>query len=749
MKITKSLLAVAWFCLLFHAAAFSYAYTDSEISDDLFTYAHNYYKLEETGFDYVSEVYGSLYFTGGVAPTRSSCKINYGQTFDGVNDILNTAFSESMEMQNMLICYWLYSPNNATSKPIMELGRYVADGDRNGISMSLNSLSKLRAYTYHSGSLQNRWDSAVLSGNTWYHVCASFGVMAGETEAKPKIWINGALSGALLTDLGTPNTISYTAGTTTQLFLGGTNYYNSLAYGNTIIDELYIGSGFGKWNISHAQFLYDSASPGENQQYPFLYDYSPPVITLNYPVNNSHIFWNGSLSVNVSDADIGQDHSCIFNISGSSYLVDNTDYPTFTISGLSPVNGVYDWNVTCFDWKNTTHLYGNFIHDSVNPALIVYKPVNKSVINKINISTVNFTIHVRDLYLWKVNTTITGPGGLFFNNYSGELNAEWFNLTEIFPTSNMSVGNYTVRIEAADTHTAAEFKEKVIIQDKKLIMEKGVIEFKLPSGASMQNEKQKDRIVQKFDFKKAKGDYKYSVAADNIRYLPDSAYPCHFIINDRYWYDCIGLDSPKVSKKAANEYEISFSSVSGLVETHSLGGLNMVNFTGWFYITTIFTPPIHTDTTIGYVYSTANNTALPGAAISVYVYNHQWINDTVYITDALGRALIGFTPGYNYTFIVSKPGYESKNISIGEIIYPEYAIGLTLSGVTMTPTLIMFFAALSMIFFFMSLWAQRISIYIMAGVLLIAVSLFIWPLSAVIGLIYVLCGLYAIIQIVI
>jgi hypothetical protein len=142
-----------------------------------------------------------------------------------------------------------------------------------------------------------------------------------------------------------------------------------------------------------------------------------------------------------------------------------------------------------------------------------------------------------------------------------------------------------------------------------------------------------------------------------------------------------------------------------------------------------------------------NNTALSGAVISVYVYNYLWLFDANYTTDALGRSLIGFTPGYNYTFIASKPGFYSKNISIGEIIYPEYAIGLTGTGVSMEPILLFLFGGIALSLFIFSLGIRKISVSVISGVLCLVFAAMIWQLSLGFGIGFILIGIYSFIQI--
>jgi hypothetical protein len=97
------------------------SYDNITISNDLFTYGHNYYKLEETGFNYASEVYGSLSFTTGTAPSSTLGIINNGQSFNGVDDIIRTINSSSLQMQEIFICVWVYLTDSATSKYFLKI----------------------------------------------------------------------------------------------------------------------------------------------------------------------------------------------------------------------------------------------------------------------------------------------------------------------------------------------------------------------------------------------------------------------------------------------------------------------------------------------------------------------------------------------------------------------------------------------------------------------------------------------------
>ena len=171
---------------------------------------------------------------------------------------------------------------------------------------------------------------------------------------------------------------------------------------------------------------------------------------------------------------------------------------------------------------------------------------------------------------------------IYYNNYSGILGIEYYNISEIL---NLPIGNYTLFSEATDTHTTAKIKpidyektlNSIIFYDSK-----GYIEFN--SDDVLQNTFfEGDRYI--FEYCSDKKEFKIKIKSNfNIEQVENSEYPCHFIIDNRYWFDTYPYNCEKV-KLSNKEFEITLltDKTKECIQSKSLGGLNEINSTTWFY----------------------------------------------------------------------------------------------------------------------------------------------------------------------
>ena len=719
------------------------------VSADVVTELKNqnlaYYKLEESTNPYNDEV-NNLDLTSGNNPDRVTGKLDYGQDFEYDNsDGVYTAASESFELSEFLISGWVNVESATVDAYISSTYHRSpgADDSRYGWIMSIDTARKLSCRSFDLSTTPSAWvGTTVINTGTWYHAACYW------DGAHWVGYLNGVEDGSEITT-GASLGIEYESGTNTEfginkVFRDGTFQYP----GDAKYDEIYLGDATGYTeNIDDiVAYLYNSGSPGIGQQYPFIN--SVPIVNLVYPLNATHYAWNGSFIINVTDVET-DDIECIINLSGDSVIMDN-NYPRYNYTFTGLLNTNYSFDIDCLSDYNSRNISGWFINDNINPNMVLHIPGNSVFISK-NITTlVNYTVHVQDLYLYRVNATLYAPNGsIFYNNYSGDMSSQWYNITHIFNISPIPLGNYSSNIIAVDTHTAAEFKAKEIknIDDKKgeYVFVKGKIQFIMSEGVTLESTKEKDRITQKYNFPK-KAPREFDIMADSLYYINDSDYPCHFILNGNYWYDCVGLKNPKVFKINAKQYKIQFDSESGLVETRSIGGLNKLNYSSWFLVTELGPQSVYNSTTILEVISSSTGSLIPSALISQYEYINGWALISNFTSDNWGRAVVGYNTAANYTWIVSAGGYSTKNITVGIILYPDYLIELD-GGVEMSPLILILFGALALGFWIFSFGIKRVSTYFIAGVLMLAFGALVWAYSIAFGLGFILSGMYSWFQI--
>ena len=254
----------------------------------------------------------------------------------------------------------------------------------------------------------------------------------------------------------------------------------------------------------------------------------------------------------------------------------------------------YRCNSTATSWTN---LSINFTLDYTKPIARIIWPGNGSRIWEL--ATPPFQVSFYDKYLYKANITFYNSSGTmrwFVQNISFSGVHEWWNYTKLDIEFNKTYVSknapipwediVTIRLTATDTHTATLFSENV---EAKVVTKDGLIKTtyemdygdftqSLPTGITTKVVEDYDRWHFEYssDDDTAPGKVSMYLSASQIKYLPLSPWKCHFVLNDRYWWDCEGLKDSKVTQVDATTYRIDFMMDTEKVMSDSIGGLNNI-----------------------------------------------------------------------------------------------------------------------------------------------------------------------------
>lgn len=363
-----------------------------------------------------------------------------------------------------------------------------------------------------------------------------------------------------------------------------------------IIDEM------GYWdaalNSTQRTDVYNQGLSGLRLDHAAPADSTPPTVTVTYPTNATHTNnWNGTLIL-----DLNEPGNCSINNSDFNKTQVN-DNRTIFINNTNLEDKNYSIAFYCNDvsnnWNNKTFW---FVYDTAYPIINLYSPLNESTYDKKTTGTILLNVTYNDQWLWKCNTTIKQSNGTVrHTNYSGELGAdtEWYNMSYNLNVNTWPADNYSLVLETVDTATDTKLNENPVItkdttgliNDKTTYsnMKHGNVKFYYPKAVTMDSEIKHDRITQKFTSKLGIiGSSYVEIEGDKVTYLKDSDRPCHMIINDfgmdGYKWDCVGFQSPRVSKVSNVRYRVDYFSDKGTAETKSLTGLNYRNQTTWFHL---------------------------------------------------------------------------------------------------------------------------------------------------------------------
>lgn len=531
-----------------------------------------YYKLEENAFDYSEELI-PLDFTAGTTPDRTTGVVGYGQKFTAANsDYMNTAASTDVLNGAFTVSIWY---NLTTSTNYHRLWDVVSKPAANyygtGVYVQPDGTIDIQSFTGAASTNFKTTTSTALADAKQYHLAFTY------TPADAiDVYINGTEAA-----YGT-----HTAGTIGWNGAGQSFYLckRSLSneyYCDGIADE--IATFDVALNETCIDYIMDNKA-----QYPFSPpDVDPPAVNLTYPLNGTHYNnYNGNITINISEAG-----NCTLNDSNWAFYDYDAAHYNYTFYRAGTPNGNYSIQYRCrdasYNWNNATFW---FVVDTTYPTITIYSPMNGSIYN----ANVMVNVSYYDTFLWQTNTTIkNSTGGTVYTNQSGYLYGQlYYNITEYWNIATFPDGIYNITYEAVDTHTTTEFKEQptteTTTKDGETLTtykaDLADITFKTPDDIKLDTTTYSDRWEQTFTaITKPPATSYITISADNIVYLEHSPYPCHFIIPigmKGYWYDCVGLKNPKVTKITDTEYMITYNFIQA-VTTKSLGGLNYINKTAW------------------------------------------------------------------------------------------------------------------------------------------------------------------------
>ena len=528
----------------------------------IWTDQYNYYKLEDT-----TDYYSNNDLTNNGATSGVTGKIENAYDFESTeSDSMYTGLDSDYEIFNFTACAWVKPESFPDHMTVM--GADYGSNPYYGWILEHRSNGEFIFWEWGGGTASNLARSGTLynSPGTFYHVCV---VQHG--AGKNSIYVNGVWK-----DDDTGVTMSYSAGN--HKFTLGYSIVNGGRYYDGVIDEVvYYDVTLSSVDILN---LYTEQSAGRR---PFNVT-SGLDLKLVYPLNETHYNnYNGSIIVNVTNA-----LDCDINNNDWSFTGNDTELWRF--DRLNTPDGNYSIVINCSDPDNEVNISFWFVVDQTNPIITVYSPVN----NSMHDSNIWVNVTYTDTNLYRANTTIfNSSGNIIYNNYSGDLNQDTYDVRNLLDISTLQNGEYTLNTIATDDHTVKEFKEELkesTTEDSnekttRYNMEHGNIYIDYDKDVTMKTIKTTDRWKQEYSYdEKAKNNLKITVRADKIVYREHSPYACHLIINDNYWYDCEGLD---ITRFIQNKNKITFwyDRKDDKDLSESIGGLNIVEENRVFHIT--------------------------------------------------------------------------------------------------------------------------------------------------------------------
>jgi hypothetical protein len=359
---------------------------------------------------------------------------------------------------------------------------------------------------------------------------------------------------------GLDNDAPYTVTTRDMIFqltfnaTGGGGTTPSVTLATSIINNS--KNGFLKWSDGIYRFGVNATSVNNSNNY-----------TLQ-------IYTNGGLNQQFNNINLSSNLQYSYNFSGSN----------------SPIN----FTINTFNENASANLTYAIYVDGINPELLVVGIINNSMYYKNISAVIRFNATASDNNLYALNVTIVNAtNSRVFGNLSESLTTNSFTQVYALNYSNMSLGRYTLIIEAWDSHTATkinDFDAKKDLTAKKLTFDK--ITISTPENIKdLDYTKEKDRYSFAFDFKDKKAEYSVIIESTGaLEYLKTSQYKGHFVdFQANKWVDFEGDHDISISKLANNKYEVKVkpraSKSDNLFRFKSIGDLNYIATSYNFNIT--------------------------------------------------------------------------------------------------------------------------------------------------------------------
>ena len=322
---------------------------------------------------------------------------------------------------------------------------------------------------------------------------------------------------------------------------------------------------------------------------------------------------------NPTPADgINEDSQQIINVTCDSDSVTlwhdaNTNPVTKVLDAVSsPGNytttvaeGTYYYKASC-DNGSINSSTRSWIYDVTDPDIELISSNFFSTINNSNISRLqenkNLIFNITDnneVFGYEINVT-NKSGITLYYKLNETLTGTTVNVSEYINFSSWDLGNYTIILIAADTHTATtikDYKPKKTASKLEYNTDEGNYIYVYSEQASLTNTwKDNDRYKFSFDFyDKGKKERVYHIVSDHkIRYMQDSKYAAHFVVwnsetKEGNWIDFEGEDSKPIIKKIDDyHYTVSFKNSKDIVVFNSIGGLNTNTEVYGFSLVTLY-----------------------------------------------------------------------------------------------------------------------------------------------------------------
>lgn len=534
----------------------------------------HYYNFDQTSGSTLSDEVGSMdgVTTGTIAKGQTGVNKISGTAWYMEDDFIDFNENTIIDGQKRTVFFWLKTIGNTDI--ILDFGEMYSatvNGQcgaygSNSVGVSVYTTAGWKCVNTGENDLDNQWHNYAFVTNSTTLALYQDGILI-DTESITNY--QNLARDYHIGSIFSEDTLYRLAGYVDEWAFFNTDLSANVIYSMYIHGE----NGFALDEENSTSFYYEIIYPEYN----------------NSVVNND--LWNGSIVLETNSTFSGCtiNETTIWNVSA-----DNGTVFTFYNSSELESGKNYKATILCSGEVRTL----NLTFDNELPTIENIFPVNGSL----NIDQIVVHAEFKDNYgISQYNITIKdSDNNIIWNDFNSSISIdEIINEIEEIHILNISTwdnGTYSILFELWDIHTDYDIKEKLekdvdYYKPKNNEMKEYFNDYDIELNYLFNDEVSVSKLIKtdkiSYELNTTSKDNFYEFSSNKkIEYLPNSKFPCHFIVDNKIWHDCVGIDVTNIEKISDNKYKIYFKSekIKDKISIESTGLLNYVNHTHIFYV---------------------------------------------------------------------------------------------------------------------------------------------------------------------
>jgi len=583
-------------------------------------------------------------------PTQTTGIISNGYSFDGATDYMKAGdFPANTDATSISINAWIKTTDSTADI----IDKYSAVNTKTPLSMRIES-DKATCVVYDSSNVARATSTTTVTDDVFRMITC----VRDDVLDEVRIYVNTNLE-----DTADSSAVGSTDNSV-QWYIGERSHASQAVWYAGIIDEpsIYLVA----MSTDGIDFLYNSGSPGVNQQYPFVGSSPPFTIQVNNSFNNTALnLFNATVDGSFYSTTNGTIITPLFQNSTSLHNITIRAEDHFSINELN-LNISSNYTGSMFQTEINFSCY-----EYITNTLLSCTNTTKQYPNA---GIYNFTREVTGYYDVTREITLVALDNrtLRFNFSNANIN-----ITAHDINNNVSISNFTINITDLNNGFSEITTISGLVYEKNLISGRNYTFFFTKSGYLDKNHTISNYTNQEYEFETYQSnsiDINIYKESDSTLILENITVTFTDLNNTVTVYNTVTGDYLAAGLLVTN-YTIDFTSANFSTRTYTLEVThNSFQTLNAFLIETGGSQTVFT-------FQDKNTGAtIEGVGLVIQkVINGSYQVVESLVSDITGRIGFNYVSEEPYKFITSYTGYLSKNFTLNPILFDTYIINLETS----------------------------------------------------------------------